>query len=94
MFISLSEALEKWKTEKFHDSRDVIFEIIDSEIYTDNDGNRHNNIVPIKIEIPENITMVIRSQKLQRPVFRLNQPITIKGERGSRIIFDGILFAL
>jgi hypothetical protein len=94
LFISLSAALEKWKTEKFHDSRDVIFEIIDSEIYTDNDGNRHNNIVPIKIEIPENITMVIKSQNLQRPVFRLNKPISIKGGRRSRIILDGILFIL
>ena len=88
--ISLSKAIEKWKTEKFHDKRDVIFEIIDSEIYDiDGDGN---NTTPLEIEIPENITVVIRSQNLQRPVFWLNKPITVKGKKGSNIIFDGILF--
>ena len=88
--ISLSKALEKW-TEEFHDKRDVIFEIIDSEIYTDFDANG-NNVTPIEIEIPENITVVIRSQNLQRPIFWLNKPITVKGKKGSKIIFDGILF--
>ena len=53
-----------------------------------------NPMNPLELEIPENITMVIRSQRYQRPVFRLKKPIIVKGERGSRIIFDGILFTL
>ncbi len=53
-----------------------------------------SNKDPLEIEIPENITVVIRSQKYQRPVFRLKKPIIVKGARGSRIIFDGILFTL
>ena len=93
-YLSLTEALEKWKTEPFHDSRDVIFEIIDSETYTDKDADG-NNIIPIEIEIPANVTVVIRSQNLHRPLYTLNKPITvIGGGSGSRIIFDGILFIL
>jgi hypothetical protein len=92
-FDTLFEALKKWKTEEYYNSKDVIFEIIDSEIYTDVDTDGHN-INPIEIEIPENVTVVIKSQKLQRPVFRLYNPITIRGKSESRIIFDGIFFTL
>ena len=82
-FHSLSEALAKWKNKDY--SPDAIFEIIDSEIYAD---------IPLEIDIPENITVVIKSENLQRPIFRLNKSITIRGKSGSRIVFDGILFIL
>jgi hypothetical protein len=85
-FGTLSDALQEWKTEEFHNSRDATFEIIDSEFYDE------SNDIPLEIEIPENITLVIKSENYQRPVFRLKKPITVKGGNGSSIVFDGILF--
>ena len=75
---NLSEALEKWKTEQFHDSRDVIFEIIDSEIYTDKDDNG-TNIIPIEIEIPDKYYRSYQVTKLAKASILLNKPITVKG---------------
>ena len=86
---SLAEALEEWESEQSHDPRDVFFEIVDSEIYANESSND-----PLFIEIPENITITIQSENKERPVFTLKKPITVKGGKGSRIVFDGILFTL
>jgi hypothetical protein len=91
-FHSLSQALEKWKSEQFQTKRDAIFEFIDSESYSDADSHKYSPTNPIVINIPENITLTIRSQNFQRPVLRFSKPLTIKGNTGGRIIFDGLLF--
>jgi len=96
-FHSLVEAVKKWETEVDHESRDALFEFIDSEVYTDNEDDTHVSAINeyiLKINIPENVTIIITSENLHRPVIILNKSLIISGKSGSNIVFDGLMFAL
>ncbi len=71
---------------------------MDSEVYTDREINTHvppnNGGNSLEINIPQDVTVVIKSINMHRPVISLKKSLIIRGERGSRIFLDGLLFSL
>ena len=84
-FSSISETLTQWTRDG---KPDGAFEILDSEFYEES----------FELELPEKITLVIRSVPKQRPVLRADpnklsneQCIVIAGCTDSNLILDGLL---
>lgn len=84
LFRNISDAIQHWKTEEHHDTRDLLIEITDSENYFES----------IELDIPENVAVVIRAENFKRPVIWVDKPITIGGRKGSSIIFEGLHFMI
>jgi len=87
LYESISDALNDWHNEK---PRDAVIEIVDSGVYTVTEA--------IKIEFNPFQSLQIRAALHTRPVIRLldiqfsgRDAIEIKGARGSRLTFDGLL---
>ncbi|MCL5317203.1 MAG: hypothetical protein M1503_02915 [Thaumarchaeota archaeon] len=73
---SVNEAIVWWKKNR---SQNAVFEIIDSEVYTKN----------IEVNLPANFTLAIKADQGKRPLLRA---LRIQGEKGSRLILDGLWF--
>lgn len=71
---SVNEAIIWWKKNR---NQHAIFEIIDSEIYGED----------IVVNLPAGFTLAIRAEQEKRPILR---PLRIQGEKGSRLILDGL----
>ena len=83
---TLNQAINEWNSQGHSKPESsTIFEIMDSEVYNDDDEE------PIELNLQSKSTLEIRSSQGQRPVLKLNNPITVTGEKNSRLILDGIL---
>lgn len=74
------DAIKKWESEG---KKSAVFEILDSEFYEESE---------FELDIPSKIQVVIRAEEEECPVVRLSSPVKIKGDKGSSVIFDGLLF--
>jgi hypothetical protein len=85
---TIKDAISSWKADG---SPNAVFSIKDSQIYDEN--------LKLEFIIPPGITLEIRADNEERPVLRLTDPITIKGEAagkdqpGGKMIIDGLLIA-
>jgi len=85
---TIKDAIASWEA----DGRpNAVFCIKDSQVYDEN--------IKLKFVIPAGVTLEIRADNEERPVLRLTDPITIKGETagkdqpGGQMIIDGLLIA-
>lgn len=83
---TIKDAVDKWEA----DNRpNAIFCIRDSRVYDEK--------IKLEISIPAGITLEIRADNEERPVLRLAEDLTIKGETaakdqpGGQLIIDGLL---
>jgi hypothetical protein len=80
IYPTFHDAIKKWASEG---KKSAVFEILDSEFYEESE---------LELDIPSEIQVVIHAEEEQCPVVRLSSPIKIKGDKGSSVIFDGLLF--
>jgi len=89
IFPSLSGAINDWQSNTDNSHSTAIFEIMDSEIYDE----------PIpKLEMKSGMSLEIRSKMGQRPVLKLDNPLTVKSSKQnsnanheSILVLDGLL---
>lgn len=88
---TVKEAISAWETDLMTDSSlNAVFCIKDSRIYDENN---------LDFIIPAGKTLKIMADNEERPVIRLTDPMTIKGETagkdqpGGQMIIDGLLIA-
>lgn len=89
IFSSLPEAIDDWQSTIDNQNKDVVFEIMDSEIYDE----------PIStLSLKSGVCIKIRSKIGQRPVLKFAEPLRVKSNKQnsnadheSKLILEGLL---